>query len=137
VAPTQGPPERFIWKREETNVGTRFRIDRKHPVIRAVLHGGCEHEALLNSALELVERTVPIAAMLQDPGRAVDGSVEEPDADLLAHMALLATHAQAFLIRAGKPPQKAREIVLTSEPFVRWRAELQPFLLTGSDDSQS
>ncbi len=100
-------------------------------MIRALLHAGCGHESLLNGAFELVERTVPIAAMLQDPGSAVDGSVEDPDAKLLTHMASLASHTQAFLIRAGKSPQQARHIVLTSEPFVRWRAALQPLL--GSD----
>lgn len=136
AAPTHGPPERFVWKRDETRSGIRFRIDRSHPVIRAVLHAGCEHESLLNGAFELVERTVPIATMLQDPGTAVDGSVEEPDAELLAHMAALAIHAQAFLIRAGKSPQQARQVVLTSEPFVRWRAALRPLLGTDSDNSQ-
>lgn len=133
AAPTQGPPERFMWKREETPSGIRFRIDRSHPVIRAILHAGCEHESLLKGAFELVERTVPIAAMLQDPGSAIDGSVEEPDTELLAHMVRLAGHTQAFLIRAGKSPQQARYIVLASEPFVRWRTALQPLLGTDSD----
>jgi hypothetical protein len=128
VAPTQGPPERFVWKREETHSGVRFRIDRTHPAIRAVLHVGCEHEDLLQAAFELVERTVPVAAMLQDPGSAVDGSVEEPSAELLDHMVSLADHTQAFLIRTGKSPEQARSIVLSSEPFVRWRAALVPLL---------
>lgn len=133
AAPTQGPPERFVWKREETRSGIRFRIDRSHPVIRAMLHAGCDHEKLLNDVFELVERTIPVAAMLQDPGSAADGSVEEPDGEMLAHMASLAAHTQAFLIRAGKSPVQARNIVLTSEPFVRWRAALQPLLGTDSE----
>lgn len=66
-APEQAPPERHVWRRHALPSGVSFRIDRTHPAIHALLHDGCEHGPLLDHVLQLVESTLPIAAMLQDP----------------------------------------------------------------------
>jgi hypothetical protein len=124
ASPTYGPPERFVWKREEGRAGVRYRIDRTHPVIRALLHGGCEHERLLGHVLDLVEKTVPIASMLQDPAKTLDGGVDQPSPANLDQFVEMLVHAEQFLIRAGRTPGEAREIVLLAEPFVRFRQEL-------------
>jgi hypothetical protein len=75
--------------------------------------------------LELVERTLPIASILQDPPRALDGSVEAEFPGKLDQYAEMVVHAEQFLIRAGRAPAEAREIVLLAEPFVRFREELR------------
>lgn len=124
TTPPHSPPERFVWRREEGRTGVRYRIDRTHPVLQALLHGGCEHEKVLGHVLELLERTVPIASMLQDPAKTLDGSVEPEPAAKLDHYVELFVHAEQFLIRAGRTPVEAREIVLLVEPFVRFREEL-------------
>jgi hypothetical protein len=89
--------------------------------MRALLHAGCTHEAILQSALTLIENTLPIAAILQEPRRAIDGSAgtDAPLAiDLLVDMML---HAEQFFIRTGKSTTESRNLVLLSEPFVRFR----------------
>ena len=131
VAPTHAPPERFVWKREEGRTGVRYGIDRTHPVVQALLHGGCDHGRTLGQVLELVERTLPIASILQDPPRALDGSVEAELPGKLDQYAEMVVHAEQFLIRAGRAPAEAREIVLLAEPFVRFREELRHRLENG------
>ncbi|MCC6358554.1 MAG: ATP-binding protein [Phycisphaerales bacterium] len=122
-APTSAPPQRFVWKREETKTGVRYRVDRSHPVIRALLHAGCDHDKVLARVIELVEETIPIATMLQERSRAIDGSAEPPAVSVESLIELVAV-AEQFLIRAGRSPAAARETVLAAEPFVRYREPL-------------
>jgi hypothetical protein len=120
-APVNAPPHRFVWKRQESKGAVRYRIDRTHPVVQALLHGGCEHARLLGETLELIERTVPIATMLQDPVKSVEGAALEIDDNVAEKFVDLVRHAENFLISAGKAPADARQIVLGAEPFVRFR----------------
>jgi hypothetical protein len=106
----------------------RYRIDRTHPVVQALLHGGCEHETLLGEILELIERTVPIATMLQDPVKSVEGAAVEIDDRAAEQFVDMMLHAERFLISAGKAPAEARQIVLGAEPFVRFREVLSDML---------
>jgi hypothetical protein len=62
--------------------------------------------------------------MLQDPAKTLDGSVEEEPTARLDQYVEMLVHAEQFLIRAGRTPTDAREIVLLAEPFVRFREEL-------------
>jgi hypothetical protein len=127
-APVNAPPHRFVWKRHEERGAVRYRIDRTHPVVQALLHGGCEHEKLLGEILELIERTVPVATMLQDPVKSVEGAPLEIDGKAAQHFVDMMLHAERFLISAGKAPADARLIVLNAEPFVRFRDILSDML---------
>lgn len=122
-APTKAPPQRYVWKREETRSGVRYRVDRSHPVVRALLHSGCDHDRLLDRVLELVEESIPIATMLQERSRAIDGSAD-PASLSVESLIELVTAAEQFLIRAGRSPAAARDTVLAAEPFVRFREPL-------------
>lgn len=122
-APTNAPPQRYVWKREETKTGVRYRVDRSHPVIRALLHGGCDHDKLLDRAIRLVEETIPVATMLQERSRAIDGSAEPPSVSVESLIEIVAV-AEQFLIRSGHSPASARNAVLSAEPFVRYREPL-------------
>jgi hypothetical protein len=124
VTPTSSPSERFVWKREEGRTGVQYRIDRTHPVLRALLHGGCGHERMLGHVFDLVEKTVPIASMFQEPAKALDGSVDSPSAAMLDQYVEMLMHTEQFLIRAGRTPAAAREAVLLAEPFARLRERL-------------
>lgn len=132
-APVNAPPHRFVWKRHESKGTVRYRIDRTHPVVQALLHGGCEHEKLLDELLELVERTVPVATMLQDPVKSVEGAVVDIDDKAAEQFIDMMLHAERFLVAAGKSPAEARQVVLNAEPFVRFRSFLSD-LLKNSDN---
>ncbi|MCC7411785.1 MAG: ATP-binding protein [Gammaproteobacteria bacterium] len=127
-APSNAPPHRFVWKREESRGAVRYRIDRTHPVVQALLHGGCEHAGLLGEMLELIERTVPIATMLQDPVKSLEGAALESDEKAAEQFVDMMLHAERFLISAGKTPADARQIVMNAEPFVHFREVLSDML---------
>lgn len=122
-APTSAPPQRYVWKREEARSGVRYRIDRSHPVVRAMLHSGCDHDRLLDRLLGLVEESVPVATMLQERSRAIDGSADQASVSV-EDLIELVIAAEQFLIRAGRSPATARDTVLAAEPFVRFREPL-------------
>ena len=79
--------------------------------------------ALLDRAIKLVEETIPIATMLQERSRAIDGSAEPPTVSVECLIELVAV-AEQFLIRSGRSPAEARNTVLSAEPFVRYREPL-------------
>jgi len=103
-------------------------VDRTHPLIRALLHSGCEHEKLLERIIQLIEQTVPIASMLQEPARSLDGTVAADAPEDIAAFAAMVAHAEQFLIRAGVPPADARLQVLCAEPFVWFRDAIVSFI---------
>jgi hypothetical protein len=120
-APSRPTADHFVWRREATRTGVRYRVDRTHPVVQAFLHAGCVHDDVLDSVISLVEATLPVAAMLQEPQKAIDGSVStEPpvEIDSLVDMLL---HAEQYFSRTGKKAGDARRLLLASEPFRRFR----------------
>jgi hypothetical protein len=119
--PTQSPAEHFVWRRETTRTGVKYRVDRRHPLLQAALHAGCMHDDLLSSVVSLIETTVPIAAMLQEPQKAIDGTVSaEPPVEIDALVDML-LHAEQYFVRTGKSREDARRLLLFGEPFVRFR----------------
>ena len=119
--PQKAAPERYVWKRQNVRGGVRYCVDRSHPVVRTLLHSGCSHEELLDTVLELVESTVPIASMLQEPSKTLNGVQESESSETIAKYASLIAHAEQFMIRAGTAPKVAREKIMSAEPFVRFR----------------
>ncbi len=123
-APSQSKAEHFVWRRQATRSGVRYSVDRTHPVLRTLLHAACGHDRLLSEAVTLIESTLPIASLLQEPAKTLDGSVHtEPPIDLESLVDML-LHAEQHIIRTGKSPAEARQLVLSCEPFVRFRSEI-------------
>ena len=131
-APSSEPQRHFVWRRVTKGRGIRFKVDRTHPVIRSLLHSGCEHDAILKNFVELLESTLPVAAILQEPARTLDGVPHNVSDESLASLASMVRHTEQHLIRIGKPPAEARELVLASEPFVRYRSEIEARLVVAS-----
>lgn len=123
-APSNHVTQRYVWKRESGKGGVKFRVDRSHPVIRSMLNCGCDHEEALEKVIALIEQTIPVASMLQEPARSIDGSVGAHNAGNIDDYVHLMTIAEQFFVRTGKSLQEAREIVLKSEPFVHFRDEI-------------
>jgi len=113
-----------VWRRKTCRTGVRFVVNRSHPVIQALLHAGCGHDRLLNEAISLFEGTIPVAAMLQEPQKAIDGSVHLISAAEIDSLAAMVLHTEQFYIRAGRPPSSARSEVLAAEPFRRFREQI-------------
>lgn len=119
--PSRTPPERFIWKRKDTSRGVRFHIDRSHPAIESLVNTNCSHAKLLQQILDLIERSLPIASIIAEPAKSLDGTpitLSENDIQALLE---LASYTESFLVRCGLSPHKAREKVLLAEPFVQFK----------------
>jgi len=123
--PTDSPPERYLWKRKQTKNGVRFKIDRTHPVVQALLHAGCQHEELLDRLLSMVEDTLPVSSILSEPARSLEGIPVHANGEQVPALVEMLSHAEQFLIRHGLTPKDAREKLLTSEPFARHRLAIQ------------
>jgi hypothetical protein len=124
-APSQERQQHFVWRRTGDRRGVRFTIDRTHPVIRTLLHSGCEHDRLLASVIGLLETTLPVAAILQEPEKTLDGIPLDDRDGSIAALAEICRHTEQHLIRMGKSPVAAREVVLSSEPFCRHRGDIE------------
>jgi hypothetical protein len=126
--PDRTPPERFIWKRQNTPKGVQFKIDQTHPLVQSMLNSGCGHDKLLRQVLEIIERFLPVASIIAEPAKSLDGVpislTKQQCEDLIA----LASHTEQFLVRHGLQPQKAREKILLAEPFSQYREQIVSFL---------
>jgi len=128
-APIEAPVQRFVWRRVEKKGGVRYQVDRTHPLIYSLLHGGFEHEKLLKELIGLIEDNLPVASILQEPAKSIDGgTVASVDDDQLGKFVDMIRHVERFYIQAGKSPDAARELVMQAEPFARHRAELTKLL---------
>ncbi len=122
--PSKSSSEHFVWRRQSTRLGVRYTVDRTHPVLKTLLHTGCDHDRLLSEVVTLIESTMPIASILQEPTKSIDGSVQsEPPLDIESLVDLL-LHAEQYFIRTGKSPGDARALVLSCEPFAPYRNEI-------------
>jgi hypothetical protein len=116
-----------VWLRRENKKSVRYFVDRSHPVVRSLLLSGCQHQALLESVIRLIESTFPIASILQEPAKALDGVPEAAPA-ALEELVKPLLFAEEFLIRTGKSPEEARRIVLLAEPFAEHRDAIEEYL---------
>lgn len=123
-APTKTPPERFVWRRKETTKGVRFQIDRTHPVVQSLIGSSCPHAKLLEQVLDLVERSVPIASIIAEPAKSLDGSPISLNEEDIKGLVELAAHTVSFLVRTGLSLQRAREKLMLAEPFASNREQI-------------
>jgi len=119
--PSDPTPQRYVWKRETIRTGVRYRIDRTHPILQSLLHCGCAHESTLEKVIMLIEQTLPVACMLQESARALEGSAGGEVPDNIDDYVALVVHTEQFLVRTGQSLKNARNNVLKTEPFVRFR----------------
>lgn len=120
----QSPEEHFIWRQKRTRAGVRYVIDRKHPAVLPMLSSGQDHDNLLETTLKLIEASIPIASILQQRERSLDGEVAVDELVAIEELSDLFLSLVQFWVRTGKSPEEARLHVLGSEPFVRLQVEV-------------
>lgn len=105
-----------LWKDEITREGIKkYRINRNHPVIAALL---AENDKLAVKALKLLEENTPVELILtnqnEDPSfHELEKPAETPGDDLIS----LAKELYAIHVAQGIPPELARQKVMYSTPF--------------------
>lgn len=122
--PEHQQPERYIWKRKPSKARVRYVVDRTHPVLSSLLASGCEHDELLETVIRMIESSVPIAAMLQESAKAIDG-IPEGGISEIEELMKLFFFTESFLIKNGKTPEAARKRLLFAEPFAQNREAIE------------
>ncbi len=105
-----------LWTDEKTREGIKkYKINRKHPIIRALLE---DNSKLIAKALKLLEENVPIELILsnqnEDPAfHELEKQTEKPSDDLIN----LAVELFKINVLQGIPEEIARQQILSATPF--------------------
>src|SRR5262249_52549737 len=103
-----------IWQVNPDGASRRYTINRDHELIRFLRERLEQSSALLDGALDLIERTVPVERVWLDVTEHGAPTVpEEDNAELIAAAGMLVDLLRA----AGEPLQTAVEKVTVMDPF--------------------
>jgi hypothetical protein len=120
----EGNPPRGLWKRLDSKRKVRFRLDRIHPVLYALLNSPGPTGKLFSDAVSLIEQSLPIDSILQVPSKSLEGAVLPEDAVTIDGLVEIARATELFYVRAGYSQDDARNRVLSVDPLVRHREEI-------------
>lgn len=111
-------PVAQAWQAEHFSGGMRYRIDKTHPAIRAVLDEAGSLTPQINAMLRIVEETIPVQRIWLDTteGRETPrtGFAGEVPTEV---MAVLQVMYRNLVLRKGLSADSAREQLLHMEPF--------------------
>jgi len=106
------------WIAEHCKDGIRYRIDRKHPAVKAVLEEANTMGPHIRAMLRIIEETVPVQRIWLDTTEAretpLTGFAGESAAEITAILNVL---YEDMVLRKGYSPALARERLLETEPF--------------------
>ena len=106
------------WRTEHLASGVRYRIDRAHPAVAAVLEASGTLESQVASMLRVIEETVPVQRIWLDTAEThetpVNGFTSDPPAEVSAVLGVLFGN---LVNRRGLSAGEARAQLLRTEPF--------------------
>jgi hypothetical protein len=117
-SPKGNDPVLQAWRVEQSNAGLRYRIDRAHPAVQAVLDDGNISRATIEAMIRVIEETVPVQRIWLDTAEAREtprtGFAGQPTTEVRA---VLMVMYRNLVLRKGVPPELARKKLLYTEPF--------------------
>lgn len=113
-----GEPVAQAWRTEQFNGGVRYRIDRDHPAVRAVLEDASSLAPEVNAMLRIIEETMPVQRIWLDTAEAR----ETPRTSFggqakIEVVRVLEVLFRNLVLRKGVSPDLARKQLLSIEPF--------------------
>jgi hypothetical protein len=106
------------WRTEHFKGGVRYRIDKDHPAVRAVLDDAGTIEPQILAMLRVIEETIPVQRIWLDTTDSREtprtGFAGESSAEVAA---ILSVMYRNMVLRKGISPALAREQLLCTEPF--------------------
>ena len=118
TAPVGSTPVLQAWRVERAADGTRYRVDRSHPAVKAVLGEGHALAPKLKAMLRILEETVPVQRIWLDtaegretPRTGFEGNATD-DVRSIAEVLF-----NDLVTRHGLAPAAARDQMLRTEPF--------------------
>ena len=118
VRTTGASPLVQAWRAEHSAGDVRYRIDRNHPAVKAVLDDAGVSEPQILAMLRVIEETIPVQRIWLDttearetPRTGFAGQAPKEVSDVLTIM------YRNMVVRKGISPALARERLLSTEPF--------------------
>ncbi len=106
------------WRAEHFSGGVRYRIDRNHPAVRVVLEEAPQGDDLIHAMLRIIEETVPVQRIWLDTAEARETPRTDFAGDSISDISTILTAVyRNMILRKGMAPERAREILLHTEPF--------------------
>jgi hypothetical protein len=113
-----GIPLVQAWRAEHYSGEVRYRIDRDHPAVKAVLDDAGAIEAQVMAMLRVLEETIPVQRIWLDTTEAREtprtGFAGQPPKEVSE---VLTVMYRNMVLRQGLSPALARERLLSTEPF--------------------
>lgn len=113
-----GIPLAQAWQAEHFSGEVRYRIDRDHPAVRAVLDDAGAIEAQILAMLRVIEETIPVQRIWLDTTEAREtprtGFAGQAPKEVSEVLTVLYRN---MVLQKGLSPARARERLLNTEPF--------------------
>jgi hypothetical protein len=114
----QAEPLVHAWVAEHFKGGMRYRIDREHPAVKAVLDEADALRPQVQAMLRIIEETIPVQRIWLDTTESREtprtGFAGESSAEIASVLLVLYKN---MVMRKGYSPSLARERLLNTEPF--------------------
>ncbi len=109
--PTEVRQTSPLWQQEHVSGRRRYRVNREHPIILALLEQGSETARLARSAISLIERTVPVERIWLDVSEDVEmpSSGVDKGAELVEDLVTAIRKSSSDL-----PPEEILDLLLRS-----------------------
>ncbi|MEJ7803872.1 MAG: ATP-binding protein, partial [Candidatus Limnocylindria bacterium] len=116
LAGVRGAEAAFVWGVHLRDGSISYRIDRKHPVVRAALQSTEDAAAAVERLLRMVEETVPIGSIVMDARERPDAT-HGPFDGRETEVRLMLRETFEAMINHGGAPADALAMLATREPF--------------------
>lgn len=112
-------PLSFPWNVRRDGGKVSCRINRRHPLVQAVLQDGESDPARVRALLRLLEETVPVPALrvLHETDTADDPEPFGGPGPADQHAIEVAQQMFKVFLSQGKPAEEARSLIRTTQPF--------------------
>lgn len=114
---SQAEPLQTAWIAEHFKAGMRYRIDKGHPAVRAVLEEAGPLTSSIEAMLRVIEESIPVQRIWLDTAEAKEtprtGFAGEAPAEVSSVLLTLFRN----LLRKGVSPEHARAQLRRTEPF--------------------
>ncbi|KQU01843.1 ATPase [Methylobacterium sp. Leaf469] len=113
----QAEPLQTAWTAEHFRAGMRYRIDKGHPAVRAVLEEAGPLASSVEAMLRVIEESIPVQRIWLDTAEARETPRTGFAGEAPAEVSLVLQTLFRNLLRKGLSPELAREQLRRTEPF--------------------
>ncbi|MEU2055237.1 hypothetical protein [Streptomyces bungoensis] len=113
----------FAWNVRRDNGKINCRVNRNHPLIKAMLQEGVAEPARIRALLRLLEETVPVPALrvLHETDTADDPEPFGGPGEANEQARQVAQQMFEVLVSQKRSPEEARQVIRSTQPFDQLR----------------